>query len=109
MLKSGKILIWGEMKMNRKRKKYHSRVTGLINAVGKSRKGGRVLALRTQLLPVPASPVAPPAAGGDPPPPFPSGPARGGPALLRTARVGPDKGAAHARFGLGFALLGRGR
>lgn len=60
--------------MNRKRKKKkkkHSRVTRLINAVWKSRKGGQVLALSValrcthmhtpaQLLPVKASPVAPP-------------------------------------------------
>lgn len=40
LLKSSNILIWGEMKINRVRKKYHSRVTGLINAMWKSRKGG---------------------------------------------------------------------
>lgn len=54
----------GEMKMSRKRKKHHSRVTGLRNAVLRSRKGGRVLALwctrvhmPVELLPVTACPV----------------------------------------------------
>lgn len=68
LLKSGNILIWREMKINRIRKKYHSRMTGLINATWKSRKGGRVLALCTALqythiharpLPVAASPLLP--------------------------------------------------
>lgn len=69
LLKSRNILIWGEMKINRVRKKYHSRVTGLINAMWKSRKGGCGLALCTALrhthihaqpFPVAASPLLPP-------------------------------------------------
>lgn len=68
-----------EMKISRIRKKYHSRVTGLINAMWKSRKGGAVSWLCAWLpgthtsmhshslsLPAHCSPLIPPQPTGGP-------------------------------------------
>lgn len=120
LLKSGKIRIWREMKMNRRRKKYHSGVTGLINAMWRSGQGGRVLALSVplrrapaQLLPAAASralPRNPPLLTGDPlSPPLLQTLLAGAPHLTLPCAWAGRRALPCVCFGLGFALRGGGR